>query len=128
MAARAYEYVQNLFSCFFGLATRGTHTPKAAAEAAAAAAAAAAEVALVVMRAATTPKTWPRSTPKTAETGDAPRGRLSADDPNRTFSSFFGPTDALLAACSFFCQFFRAGVVTSFKSNLFTYALLTTAR
>ena len=108
-----------LFSCFFGLAvTRGTHITKAAA-------AAAAEVALAVVRAATTPKPWPRSTRKTTETGDASRGRLSSDDPNRALS-FFGPTDALLAACSFLCQFFRAGVVTSFRFHLLPYALLTT--
>ena len=66
---------------FFGLATRRTHATKAAA-----AAAAAAEAALVAVRAATTRTTWPRSTPMTTETGDASRGRLSSDDPNRTIS------------------------------------------
>ena len=49
---------------FFSLAaTRGTHMTKVAAA-----------VTLAVARSATTPKTWPRSTPKIIETGDAPRG------------------------------------------------------
>ena len=47
---------------------------------------AAAEVSLVVVRVPTTPKTWPRSTPETTETGDASRGRLSSDDQNRSLS------------------------------------------
>ena len=41
---------------------------------------------------------------------------------------FLDPTDALLAARSFLCQFFPAGVATSFIGlHLFAYALLTCA-
>ena len=46
---------------------------------------------------------------------------------SKPHSLFFGPADALLAACSFLCQFFRAGVVTSFRLHIFKCALLTTA-
>ena len=86
-------------------------------------AAAAAEVALVVVRPAT-PKTWPRSTPKTTETGDASHGRLSSDDQNRSLLS--------LVRCMLCWQLLifvsvSAGVVISFRLHLFTYALLTTA-
>ena len=129
MAAWAYEYIQPVFVFFWACDERNPqqkqqqHTvPRATVVAAAAAA----EVALVVVRTAT-PKTWSRSTPKTTETGDASRGRLSSDDQNRSLSSFFGPADALLAPWSFLCQFFRACVVSSFSLHLFTYALLTTA-
>ena len=86
----------NLLSSFLGLAAKGTTTKKAAA----------AEVTLVVVGAAT-PKTWPRSTPKITDTGDTSRGRLSSDDQNRSLSLFFfGPTDALLAACPFLVSVF----------------------
>ena len=64
------------FRVFWGLRRREPTAKKAAA-------AAAAEVVLVVVRAAT-PKTWPRSTPKTTDTGDTSRGRLSSDDQNRS--------------------------------------------
>ena len=88
--------------------TRGTHITKAAAAA----------VALAAARAATTPKTWPRSTPKITETGHASRGASPWTIQTAFFfwsdSTFFGPTDALLAACAFFASFFRAGVVTLF--------------
>ena len=92
-------------------ATRGTHITNAAAAAA---------VALAVARAATTPKTWPRSTPKITETGDASRGASPRSVQTAFF--FFGPTLYFfwLDGCSagsllFFCQFFRAGVLTSFN-------------
>ena len=101
---------------FWFAATRGTHTTKAAAAAAAAVAVAAAAVALAVARAATTLKTWPRSTPKITETGDASRCASPWTIQTAFFffwsDFFFGPMDALLAACPFLCQFFRAGVVT----------------
>ena len=43
-----------------------------------------------------------------------------------TLSYLFGPTDALLAVCSFLCLFHRAGAVTSLSfPTFFTYALLT---
>ena len=68
------------FRVFWGLRRREPTAKKAAA-------AAAAEVVLVVVRAAT-PKTWPRSTPKTTDTGDTSRGRLSSDDQNRSLFIF----------------------------------------
>ena len=105
----------NTFSCLFGACDeKNPHNNSTAA-----AATAAAEVALVVVRAVTTPKTWPRSTPKTTETGDASRGRLSSDDANRTALFFFWSDGCSAGSLSSSCQFFRAGVVSLFIGSIF---------
>ena len=82
---------------------------------------------LAVARAATAPKTWPRSTPKNTETGDASRGASPRTIQTAFFFfwpdfTLFGRTDALLAAQGsllFFCQCFGAGVITSFNGPSF---------
>ena len=68
-----------------------------------AAAAAAVEVPTVVSCANRDTNIWLRSTPKTTETGDTSRGRLSSDEKTPFTFYCFGPTeDALLAVC-FIC-------------------------
>ena len=72
-----------------------------------------------------TPKPWPRSTPKTTETGDASRGRLCSDDQNRPLLFLVRMLCWQLALFS--VSFSIRGVVTSFRLHLFTCTLLTTA-
>ena len=95
---------------FFGFATRGTHITRAAAAAA---------VTLAVARAATTPKTWPRSTPKIGDDRRCVARRLFFDDPK--LHSFFGPTLFFLARLmlfwqlALFCRFSEQASCTSFN-------------
>ena len=58
--------------------------------------------------------TRPRSTPKTTETGDASRGRLSLDDIKRSLTCLVRRMLCLQFAL-FFLSFFRARVVASFR-------------
>ena len=126
----SYEPTSSYKTCFrdFWLAaTRGTHTTRAAAAAAAAGAAAAAAGALAIARAATTPKTWPRPTPKITETGDASRGASPRTIQTAFFFFwsdfyFFWPDGCSAGSLLFLCQFFRAGVVTS--SNVPSFYML----
>ena len=97
-----------VFVFFLLAATKGTHILKAAAAGA---------VALAVAGAATTPNTWPRSTPKITETDNASR-----DASPRTIQTaffflvrpyFFWPDRCSAGRLLFFLQFFRAAVVAS---------------
>ena len=85
----------------FVLPCRDERNPRNKISISSAAAAAAAAAALAVARAATTPKTWPWSTPKITETGDASRGASPRTIQTAFFffwsdSTLFGPTGALL--------------------------------